>query len=105
MSKTMHTHYILDDNGQPQPCDMLTWAAWFETADRKVALTEPQPGVEVSTVFLGWNHRVGDKGPPLIYETMVFGGERDGYCERSSTQEEALNRHEAICKLVNSNTN
>lgn len=101
----MQSYYILDENGQPQPCDMLTWASWFSSADRKLALTEAMPGVEVSTVFLGMDHRFVRNGPPLLWETMVFGGDRDGHCERSSSQEEALNRHEAICKLIKAPTN
>ncbi len=30
----------------------------------------------ISTLWLGINHNYGD-GPPLIFETMVFGGEHD----------------------------
>ena len=66
-------YYKLDDNGVPVECDdLIEWARWFETADRRVALTHVTPWIEVSTVFLGIDHRwIGD-GPPILYETMVF---------------------------------
>ena len=67
--------YILNEDNQavPEP-DLLTWARWLGTADRTVERT--QVGVwEVSTIFLGLNHSFGDGGPPLLFETMVFGGE------------------------------
>ena len=48
----------------------------------------------VSTVWLGNDHRLyGDEGPPLIFETMIFGGPHDQYCDRYSTEETALIGH------------
>ena len=50
----------------------LIWARWFETADRRVALTEVS-GIRVSTVFLGLDYRFSGEGPPLLlFETMTF---------------------------------
>lgn len=49
----------------------------------------------VSTVWLGLDHRFGE-GPPLIFESMVFGGEYDGYARRYSTFEAAKEGHENI---------
>jgi hypothetical protein len=34
--------------------------------------------IGISTVFLGLDHRHFGDGPPLLFETMVFGGSRDG---------------------------
>lgn len=51
--------------------------------------------VEVSTVWLGLDHSFGD-GPPLIFETMVFGGPHDQYCERWPTKEAAQAGHDRI---------
>lgn len=70
---------------------------------KQVALT-PLPnlrkGARVSTVWLGLNHRYGE-GPPLIFETMVFGNagwslEVDS--ERYATLEEAKAGHEAMVR-------
>lgn len=85
--------YVLEGR-TPVPVDVTTWAKWFETADRHVAIEETD-GYYVSTVFLGLNHQFGD-GPPLLFETMVFGREEPGddrWCERTSTWEEAEQAH------------
>jgi hypothetical protein len=88
-------HYILDENGKPvQEPDLLTWALWFETAERHVALTEIGD-IKISTVFLGIDHNYGfDKDPtPVLYETMVFGGALDEDMRRYCTREEAQAGH------------
>lgn len=46
----------------------------------------------VSTVWLGLDHRHGP-GDPLIFETMVFGGQFDQELTRYSTEEEAMRGH------------
>ena len=55
--------------------------------------------VEVSTVSLEFDHQYGD-GPPLLFETMVFGGPMDGSQWRYATLEEAEKGHCAIMGLV-----
>jgi hypothetical protein len=49
----------------------------------------------VSTVYLGMNHQWGD-GPPLIFETMVFGGDEGEPCWRYSTEEQARAGHDRV---------
>lgn len=83
--------YTLDGQIAKECVDILAWARWMENADRRVAITA-QGDTEVSTVFLGVNHQFGD-GPPLIFETMVFGGDYDGECCRYSTWEQAEGGH------------
>jgi len=84
------------------PVDLLTWARWFETANRHVAVDWPVPGIRVSTVFLGFDQSFpGQKGPPLFFETMIFGGgELDEKQWRYSTWEEAERGHAAAVALV-----
>ena len=66
----------LDDNGEPVRCGLMEWAATFEdSAARKVA-RETIGDSDVSTAFLGLHHSFGE-GPPLNWETMVFGGKLD----------------------------
>ena len=65
---------------------------------RRVAQTE-YGGVEVSTVLLVIDHNWG-KGPPLIFETMIFGGEFDRRVWRYSTREEAEAGHVEACQKV-----
>src|SRR5258706_13563526 len=50
----------------------MTGARWFQTSDRHVAKTD-FGDVRVSTVFLGFDRSFG-QGPPLLFETMIFGG-------------------------------
>jgi hypothetical protein len=57
------------------------------------------PGVEVSTVFLSLNHSFAN-GPPLVFETMVFGGPLDGQQDRYSTRADALAGHARMVELV-----
>jgi hypothetical protein len=55
--------------------------------------------VSVSTVFLsldhGWNSDV-----PIVFETMIFGCERDEDCERYATWEDAKAGHARIVEEV-----
>jgi hypothetical protein len=57
----------------------------------------------ISTVFLSMDHGlaglIGD-GTPVLFETMVFGGEHDGYQERYHTYDEAEEGHKRICDMV-----
>ena len=70
--------------------------------DRKVARTAvPEADAEVSTVFLVIDHSHGD-GPPLIFESMVFGGRLDQHCERYSTEAEAKAGHDRIVTTLRS---
>lgn len=72
----MTDRYILtaDHRIEPEP-DLLTWARWFETADRHVGCDMIGP-YRISTVFLGLDHdymqeRV-TRSDPLVFETMIF---------------------------------
>ena len=81
--------------------DMLLWAADYETlANRVVAQTHIDPEIRVSTVFLGLDHNFLDEGPPILFETMVFGGPIDGEQWRCSTWEEAEAQHEVAVWLI-----
>jgi hypothetical protein len=96
--------YILGENGEPKvEPDLLKWAAWFETGDRKIAARE-ENGVRVSTVFLGLDHQWGD-GPPLLFETMIFGGPHDELQWRYSTRSEAMRGHDSAVDLAFSSPN
>lgn len=85
------------------PIDMDVCSRLLQDAEyRKVGLSD-QNGVSISTVWLGLNHAWS--GPPLIFETMVFGGEFDGEQERYSTLEEAIKGHEAMIEKVHGGPN
>jgi hypothetical protein len=97
----MGGNYILDEQHEPQlEPDIAKWAQWFESADRIVSRTTIDDDVYVSTVFLGIDHRFDDDGPPILWETMVFGRPLDEECERYTSRMDALAGHAAMCQRV-----
>lgn len=91
--------YILDKDGNPvEEKNLMKWARWFETGDRKVDRTQIGT-VSVSTVFLGLDHSFMGK-VPLLFETMVFGGKLDKEMDRYTTREEAVEGHKRMVKRV-----
>jgi hypothetical protein len=97
--------FILDERGRPKEVrDVVMWGKWFETADRRVAADmdegEGALRVCVSTVFLGLNHNFDEDGPPILWETMVFGGIYNDYQERYASLAAALEGHQRICRMV-----
>lgn len=92
--------YVLKGHTPVRCSNLEEWALWFETANRHVAKTDVAPGVNVSTVFLSMDHRWVGGGPPLLFETMIFGGEHDGYQDRYSTWDEAEAGHKKAVALA-----
>ena len=93
-------HWILDDAGRPvEEPDVLKWAAWIEETSNREIAQHKIGDVLLSTVFLGLDHSFG-RGPPLLYETMIFGGEHDQEQWRYSTHEEAIEGHAKARALV-----
>lgn len=90
--------YILDDDGVPVRTTVQAWAA-LRDDQKRVALTE-LGDVRVSTVFLGLDHDFSGKGPPILWETMVFGGPHDGDQDRYTSHADALAGHEAMVERV-----
>lgn len=96
------SHRYFDRAGKP-----ITFARW-------VAVMEKDPDsrivhhtwlvcdtsiVLVSTVWLGMDHNFfSDSGPPLVFETMVFGLADDEYQERYATEDAARAGHDALVR-------
>lgn len=99
----MNKYFILGgkDEHEAIPTELMSWAQWFESANRHVAtdVVGPTAGIRVSTVFLGLDHSFSG-GPPLIFETMIFGGPNDGYQNRYSTWDEAVAGHKSAIELA-----
>lgn len=101
-----HGRYILDEHGEPRPePDMDRWAQWYEDSihdlRRRVA-NDTVEGCRISTVFLALDHSFSDDGPPVLWETMIFGGpldQRMWRCAGSREQAEAQHK-EAIHQLM-----
>jgi hypothetical protein len=98
----MTKKYILDNEGNPVACnDLMVWGTWMEersTILQRIlsrTMLKTNPDVYVSTVFLGLDHNHGfsDESRPILWESMVFGGESSGEQERYCTKEEAIAGH------------
>ena len=81
-----------DRNGNP-----MSLQEWSRTSKnvRRVAHEELEGGVRVSTVWLGLDHSM-DADPPIIFETMIFGGDFGQQDQRYSTEAEALAGHQRV---------
>jgi len=97
---TWSCHWILDEHGEPiEVEDVIEWARWFESANRHLA-RDVIGDVLVSTIFLGIDHNLVGAGPPLLWETMIFGGPHDQYQERYSSRASALAGHRQAVEMV-----
>lgn len=92
-------YYVLDGH-TPVPADLMAWAyCWSDHAACQVGLDE-LPGCSVSTVFLGIDRSWFGLGRPVLFETMVFGGPRNGDQWRYSTWDQAAHGHAKALALV-----
>lgn len=100
----MNIYYILNENREVVPASsVIEWAVWLDDSTRRiVAQTQFDPDILVSTVFLGLNHRFFGKGPPLVFETMVFGinAEDEAMTRRYSSWDDAETGHKAAVRRV-----
>lgn len=85
------------DNHVVEVSDFVTWGKCME-ADRRVAYTQITSKMDVSTVFLGIDHRIGGKGPPVVFETMIFGGPLDHHEWRYTSYDDAQTGHKAAVR-------
>ena len=95
--------YITDEKGNAKVAgsDAEANAWWKRPFDQTRRVAKTNVGeVEVSTVFLAIDHALMLSGPPVLWETMVFGGDLDGEQERYTSREDALAGHEAMVARV-----
>lgn len=92
----MKLFYRLDANGKtiainrPIDCDIGRMIARATFRD-----------IMVSTVFLGIDHNHTSKGPPILFETMIFHKDMRGLGQRRyRTIRAALNGHREICLMA-----
>lgn len=93
-----------DREGQPISHDQWGRLRQDDPEYFRVAVSDvAPPSVHVSTVWLGLNHQYG-AGPPLIFETMIFGGQHDQWCMRYSTEAEAKEGHARVVAAIEKGT-
>jgi hypothetical protein len=97
--------YILDENNLPIKADIKDYIKWdLKNYEKRIVKQENINDVRVSTVFLGLDHSYNEN-VPVLWETMIFGGEHNLYQERYSSYEGALEGHERAVLLVKINNN
>lgn len=78
--------------------DSKIWHKFMDSANREVKFDSVN-GVKISTVFIGFDYMCG-RNPPRLFETMVFGGEQNGYLKRYISWNDAEEGHEEVKELV-----
>lgn len=92
-------HYILDGH-TPVKASLMEWATYYQTAERHVGNTRIG-NIHISTVFLGLDHGYDSRQPPVLFETMVFGGgELNETMIRYATWAEAEAGHKDMVECV-----
>jgi len=99
----MNSLYTYTEDGVRGETDVEGWSKWM--SKNKHLCDDTVGGVRVSTVFLGVDHSFGIGGPPILFETMIFGGEHGGYQDRCCTYDEAVVMHQKAYDLVNKGNN
>lgn len=90
----MNGYYIMIDGKVEHTDDVNLWGESFNN-NRTIRHDVLDDDVNISTVFLGLDHSHGGQ-VPILFETMVFGGEFDQYQDRYATIEEAIKGHQKI---------
>jgi hypothetical protein len=96
----MIVYYILRDKAPYATFDFNEYVEFItKISKRIVKKTQFPDGVEVSTIFL--TCEAGKRGGmPVLFETMIFGGDYDEYTERYCTWDEAEAGHEATVQMI-----
>jgi len=93
--------YIISNGIVKKARPLGEWGFWYEGGWKTRGIRKTRKdSVCVSTVFLGLDYNFSG-GKPILYETMVFGGEYDQdimqrYCSRAG----AIHGHKRLCKFL-----
>lgn len=84
-----------------KPIGMRDWGRLLGDREYRVVAKDTVGAYEVSTVWLGVDHGFSG-GPPVIFETMVFGAGHPGDldCWRYCTEAEAQRGHAEVVLLL-----
>lgn len=98
-------YFVLEDGVVRPARDLEDFVECMEHGDRDIGkdMIVDADGilVHISTVFLGLNHAFRD-GPPILFETMIFGGVHDMDAQRYCTIDEAKQGHAEMVEFVKS---
>lgn len=94
-------YWVLNDEGEPVAVESVQeWSTWFSTGDRRHVAEDTVGDVRVSTVFLGLDHNFTGNGKPVLWESMVFGGELDQEQWRYDSLQAAMDGHGELLRKV-----
>lgn len=98
------TTYELGKNKKPLRCSLERFCELIASENRVTKLTRLD-SVDVSTVFLGINHRFVGVGKPILWETMVFSDSNkfNGYMIRATSHKQALKNHYLVVAAFRNN--
>ncbi len=107
MSDDTRRWYVLAaDNKVQGPLSMTEYMEHIAANGDNFIVAKTQIGeVEVSTVFLRLDHNHGYSDRPILFETMIFGGEWGDYQWRYCTLVQAEAGHERIVAALNAGEN
>jgi hypothetical protein len=93
--------YTLDKDNKPVKSNIIQCGEWMEDNPGVESVKQEHIGdVYISTVFLGLDH-AWNSNIPVLWETMIFGGEHDQYQERYTSYEDAIEGHKLAIELIN----
>lgn len=92
-------YFTLDENDNVVPVDKYVWLDLDSVKANRIVKKTEIGEVEVSTIFLGMFFGSEDE-VPLVFETVIFGGEFDQSRIRYASKAEALEGHDIFVKVV-----
>lgn len=97
MPQKQYLQWILSGKTPTPVTDVREWADWFERHwDERVVAVDKVGETRMSTVFLATDYDFTGAGIPVLFETMLFGGDYDGQQWRWRSWEEAERGHRRI---------
>lgn len=73
-----YANWVLNARGLAvQEPNLMRWAKWMSEFDRRIIARTEIHHCTISTVFLGIDYNHFETGDPILFETMVFQGERE----------------------------
>jgi len=84
---------------QGRPIDVSVMTRLSQDQTYRVVARDWVGAVEVTTVWLGFDHSFRS-ALPVIFETVVFGGRMDQYSRRYSTEDDAVDGHARVVSTV-----
>jgi len=91
--------YVLIDKTPYPVRDIWQWSNFYANFDNRKVAFDSIGGIDISTVFLGLDHGWSNE-KPVLFETMIFGGDDNEKCFRCCTWEEAELMHKKAVEMV-----